>query len=251
MKRILTFGLAVMMIMGMSVAAHAENSASTSVGVMSKYVWRGIALSNGLALQPSVDVNIGSLNVNMWSNIDMDPMKTKESASYNETDLTIGYALPVEAADLSIGYIYYAVGNPSNDTQEIFLSMSKGFGPVTPYLNLNYDINVGSGLFAVLGADYSKDLNEKAALTAGASISYSMNNGMMLVDSAGKETSGLYNAEIGVSLDYTVSELVTISPMVRYTTSMSDDAKKAIKSLSYDGDTDSLVYGGVTISLGF
>lgn len=231
--------------------ASAGNSAGASVDVMSQYVWRGIAFSNGVVMQPSVDFSLGALNVNMWSNIDMDPIGTEETSAYNETDLTIGYALPFEAVDMSAGYIYYSLGDPALDTQEVYLTMGKELGPVTPYLNIYWDVDEGSGIYAQLGAVYAVELSEKASLSVGAYISYVVDNKVMLVDVNGQETSDLYNAELSVGLEYAVSDTLSISPMLSYTTSMSDDAEASIKGMSHDGDTDSVTYGGVSLALGF
>jgi len=231
--------------------AEADNSASASVSVMSQYVWRGIALSNGVVLQPSVDFNLGALNVNMWSNIDMDPMDTEESSYYSETDLTIGYSLPFEAVNMGVGYIYYSLGDPALDTHEVYLSVDKELGPVTPYLNIYWDVDEGSGVYAQLGADYSHDLNDRASLSVGAYLGYVVDNKALLVDVNGLETSDLYNAEVSVALDYAVNETFSISPMLSYTTSMSDDAEASIKGMSFDGETDSVTYGGVSLAIGF
>jgi len=231
--------------------ANAENSAGASVDVMSQYVWRGIALSNGLVMQPSVDFNLGALNVNMWSNIDMDPIGTEESSAYNETDLSIGYSMPFEALDMSIGYIYYSLGDPALDTHEVYLSVGKELGPVAPYLNIYYDVDEGSGIYAQLGADYAMELSDSASLSVGAYVSYVVDNKVMLVDASGLETSDLYNAEVSVSLDYAVNDNLSLSPMLSYTTSMSDDAETSIKGMSFDGKTDSVTYGGVSLALGF
>ena len=243
--------LMVMAAPGVPSSASAANSAGASVDIMSQYVWRGIAFSNGIVMQPSVDFNLGALNVNMWSNVDMDPMYTKESSYYNETDLTIGYALPFEAVDMGIGYIYYSLGDPSLDTHEVFLSVSKELGPVAPYLNIYLDVDEGSGIYAQLGADYSVELTEKASLSAGAYLSYVVDNKVMLVDVNGLETSDLYNAEISLGLEYAATDTLSISPMLSYSTSMSDDAEASIKGMSYDGKTDSVTYGGVSLALGF
>jgi len=253
MRRIVLAMIAIIMLAapGVPTPARADNSAGASVDIMSQYVWRGIAFSNGLVMQPSVDFNLGALNVNMWSNIDMDPMGTEESSYYNETDLTIGYSLPFEALDMSVGYIYYSLGDPALDTHEVYLNMAKGLGPVTPYLNIYYDLDEGSGIYAQLGADYGMQLSEKASLSVGAYVSYVMDNKVMLVDSLGEETSDLYNAEISVGLEYAASDTLSISPMLSYSTSMSDDAEAAIKGMSFDGDTDSVTYGGVSLALGF
>jgi len=253
MRRIvlIIIAMAMLAIPAVPATSYAENSAGASVDVMSQYVWRGIAFSNGLVMQPSVDFNLGALNVNMWSNIDMDPMGTEETSAYNETDLTIGYALPFEPVNMGIGYIYYSLGDPALDTHEVYLSVGKELGHVTPYLNIYWDVDEGSGIYAQLGADYSLELSEKASLSVGAYLSYVADNKVLLVDVNGQETSDLYNAEISVGLEYALSDTLSISPMLSYSTSMSDDAEASIKGMSYDGKTDSVTYGGVSLALGF
>lgn len=44
-------------------------SSSVTADFLSHYVWRGVRLSDGLVLQPSVGVETHGLSVNLWWNV--------------------------------------------------------------------------------------------------------------------------------------------------------------------------------------
>lgn len=238
-----------------SISFAAEGSASASTSVMSRYVWRGFTFSEGAVYQPSVDINLGNFNANIWANIDPkldDTVYTSDSNMLNETDITLAYSIPVEGLSLSVGMIYYSLiaNNDASDTTEFYVSIAKEFGPVAPYISIYRDVDDGSGWYAVLGADYAREISDKASLSAGASVSYVSDNNLLGTDSNGKENSALHNADAYVSLSYAVSDTLSIEPIVAYTSALSDDSKAFIEAASVDGNKD-LLYGGLTLSMGF
>ncbi|MGD2081086.1 MAG: hypothetical protein PVJ36_08155 [Nitrospirota bacterium] len=249
MKRsIVTLILTAAALMGFVAAAHAEveKSASADASVMSNYVWRGLKLSDSWVVQPSVSFGYGGFGANLWANYDGD---TKEA---NETDLTLSYATSFDKVGLEVGYIYYALEG-LNDTQELYASVSYDF-VVSPSLTFYYDYDEGTGGYLVLAVDYGRDLSDKASLSVGASGSYLFDNNVVGVDATGAEYSDFHNGEIYASLDFAVTENVTISPMLAYSFPLSDDAEDMMKatSLAVSGDDDSdIVYGGVNVSVSF
>src|SRR5210317_1074823 len=75
-------------------AAMAEEetpSADASVGIYSKYVWRGIDWSeDSLVIQPSLSVSYKGFGANLWANLDTDD-PVGESNLWSETDFTLSY----------------------------------------------------------------------------------------------------------------------------------------------------------------
>jgi uncharacterized protein (TIGR02001 family) len=244
MKKLLIIAVSLTLLLTAAGAALAETSASASASYMSRYVWRGITLSESYAVQPSVDFVKDNLNINMWSSYDGE---TNEAV---ETDLTVNYTVPVEALSLDIGWIYYALDG-FDDTQEVYVSVAKDFGPVSPSLTAYYDTEVGTGWYIVAAVGYGMDINDKTSLSLGASASYQMDNNVTGgVDSDGEEYSALHNGELSAALSFAATDDITIEPMIAYTTPLSDEAKDAIKSISFD-EEDSIAYGGITVSIGF
>ena len=70
------------------------------------------------------------------------------------------------------------------------------------------------------------------------------------MDASGQEYNALHNGEISAALSYAASDSISIEPIVAYSTPLSDDAKDAIKGMSYD-EKETIFYGGVTVSMGF
>jgi len=250
MRRIILSILAVAALVLSAAPAPAEtgNSASASAAVMSTYMWRGLRLSEGVVVQPSVDFNYGAFNMNMWANYDADTNAEdypEDGSVVNELDVTLAYALPLEALDVSVGYIYYSV--LGTDTQEAYVSASKGLGPVTPYVNFYYDYDLGTGSYTQAGLDYSSQLSENLSLSLGGYVSYLAYNKVVGSTEADGEYKDMHNAEVSVALAYTAGDL-SIEPMVAYTFPLSDAAEEAMTDGKGD---DSHVYGGVTVGLGF
>lgn len=250
MKKVIIAALALIILSASIVPAFAEteNSASTSAALMSMYLWRGNRLSEGLVLQPSVDVNYGKFNTNMWINYDADPDPNAypdDSGVVTETDFTLAYTPPITGVDIKVGYIYYsALGS---DTQEGFISVGKDLNPITPYVNVYYDFEEGTGAYIQVGLNYSQTLSSEMDLVAGAYASYLYDNNVVGTDANGEEYAGLHNAEISVSADYKKNDF-TFTPMLAYTFPLSDDSKDSMTDA--DGDSSHL-YAGVTAAVGF
>lgn len=252
MNRLRTFVMtAVMVCMIVALGAPAfaaEGSASASASAMSMYMWRGIRLSEGVVVQPSIDFNYGSFNANLWVNYDGDPDPTvwpNDGGVVTETDLTLAYALPIEGVDVTVGYIYYSV--LGFDTQEAFVSASTELGPVAPYINAYLDYDEGTGAYVQVGADFGMELNEATSVTVGGYVSYLADNNVTGLDASGLEYSAMHNAEVYASVAYAMGD-VSIEPSVAYSFPLSTDAEAAMTDA--DGD-DSHAYGGVTVSVGF
>ncbi len=224
------------------------NSASASVSAMSLYMWRGVRLSESTVLQPSVDFVRGSFGANIWTNIDMDPdpaVWPDDNAVLTETDITLSYALPIEAVSVEVGYIYYSI--LGSDTQEAYISVGTDIGPISPYITMYYDYDLGTGSYTQLGADYAMDLSDTTSFSAGGYVSYLSDNGAVGVNADGEEYSAMHNAEAYASVSYAIGD-ISVEPMVAYTMPLSDDAEAAMTDA--DGD-DAHFYGGVSVSLSF
>lgn len=246
MKGLRSFILAVMVVMvGISGIAYAEGpkvSGSASVDLMSRYVWRGLTLSESAVVQPSVAITYEGFGASIWGNYDTD---TKE---LNETDYTLSYAFSVDKFNLAVGYIYYALdGIP--DTQELYFSVAYDT-LLSPTLAYYQDIKEGKGGFLIVSIAHSFEVAKDLNLNLGASASYNFKNEVMGYDANGNEFSNLYNGEISASLKIPVFKAAVITPKIAYTFPLSDDAEEAISGFSVDGKK-SAVYGGINLTLSF
>ena len=74
------------------------------------------------------------------------------------------------------------------------------------------------------------------------------NNGIMGLNANGEEFTGLYNADISAAMTVPLFDAVSLVPYAAYSLPLSDDAETAIKSISFDGDSE-IFYGGIGFSL--
>lgn len=100
----------------MSIPAETEEeapAADLTVGLYSKYVWRGYELSKGsMVIQPSMTVGYKGFGFNLWGNLDTDQNEKlygDTGSNWNETDMTISYDGAYKIVGYSAGYIYYAL----------------------------------------------------------------------------------------------------------------------------------------------
>jgi hypothetical protein len=232
-------------------AAETKTSGYASVDFMTNYVWRGQKLSRNWVVQPSIGITYGGFDANLWSNFDSNwkvDDTDKGEGKVTETDLTLSYSFSKDQFNFSAGYIYYALEGIS-DTQELFFSAAYDV-LLQPALVLYYDYDEGQGAFIIASIEHSFDLGKNIPLDVGASASYNINNKVMGVDEEGNDFSNFYNSELYVSVTFPVTKAFSITPKVAYSFPLSNDAKKAISSISYGGDKD-IFYGGINLTLSF
>ena len=81
-----------------------------NVDLFSHYVWRGFALTDGFAFQPSVFVSTKGLTFtswSSWSSTDAGCFDADDCPALREHDLTVDFTKPVGKATVSVGYINY------------------------------------------------------------------------------------------------------------------------------------------------
>ena len=217
---------------------------SASVDVLSNYVWRGQNLVNdGIVIQPTVGVEKDGFAMEYWANYSTD------SGENTETDLTVSYSTTKGKISYEIGYINYdLLGAP--DTQEIYLSIALD-AFLSPYFTIYYDFDEGDGAFAIVGVDSSKEIGGYT-LNCGASVGINIEDEIMGYDKDGNTFTGLYYAEVTLSLDMPVGGF-TVSPQIAYSAALGDgeDAIKAINIASGTGSSTDTFYGGIGVSAEF
>ena len=81
-----------------------------NVDLFSHYVWRGFALTDGFAFQPSVFVSTNGLTFtswSSWSSTDAGCFNADDCPALREHDFTVDFTKPVGTATVSVGYINY------------------------------------------------------------------------------------------------------------------------------------------------
>jgi len=251
--------LAGLMIVNGAVAARAgegDPSGDVTVGLYSKYVWRGFELSkDSMVIQPSVTIGYQGLGFNLWGNLDTDQameLYDEDGANWNETDMTISYDGSYGMFGYGVGYIYYALDG-ADDTQEVYVSFSVDV-PASPTLTVYRDMDAAPGWYISLEVSHAIDLMENLSLGLGAKVSYlSADDSDTLADpdDPGSSYSDFHDGVISLSLSYTVTEHLVITPEMYYSFALGSDARDLLEGASADGDDASFFYGGVSASFSF
>lgn len=148
---------------------------SLSVDVASAYVFRGMALNDGLVIQPGLTTAIGSVEVGVWGNFDMenyDGALTKRE--FSEIDLSAAYSLPVDSLDLSVGYTEYAytAGSVAAD-REIALTVGLDL-PLAPSVGLFYGFGgaIEKSIYVEFGLEHELAVTDELGLGVSAALGY-------------------------------------------------------------------------------
>lgn len=258
LKIIVLVGLAIFTFTSVPALAEEAPSASADISVLSRYVWRGYALSNdSLVVQPSLNVSYKGLSFNMWGNLDTryydaNPA-TKDHSDYTETDLTLSYDWSVNKLNLGVGYIYYGLEAPASDTQEIYFSFGYDCF-LSPTLTIYRDIASVPGVYLNLGISHSIPINDKLALDLSGTIGYYDSDHLYEYTDALVQTNKTYRAfhdgTISASVNFPVDKYITVKPVLTYSFPLSGKARNQIKGSSLVPRSNFL-YGGVTCSIAF
>jgi hypothetical protein len=110
----------------------------------SRYVWRGIALSDGPVTQPSLWVSRSKLTGELWSNFDL-----KDARRCNEVDFTLTYAAGGRALTVEPSLQLYVCPGVSDapTTEEVLVRLSRPVGPVTLFTRQSVDLLVYPGAY--------------------------------------------------------------------------------------------------------
>lgn len=232
MKKLLVALLATLVLsstLATAALAAVEVTGDAYVGVNTMYLWRGFNLSpdDNYVVQPGADVSFKGFTVSWWGNI------SENDGNMNEVDLTLDYSFDLgDMVSMSVGNILYDVDD-LKDTNEVYLSTTLNT-LLSPSLGVYYDYDEFAGSWFInASVGHTFELSDKAGLNLGALVSFYDNS---------EDYSALHNAELSVGLDYAVTDQISVSPSVVYSTPLSDKADDII---------DNEVMGAVAVSLSF
>lgn len=251
----------------------AKVTGSASIGVFSKYIFRGYELSGDSAvIQPSLSASYKGFTVSFWGNIDtsqhvtqsFNPGTAEGQKGYNETDITLSYTHSFNKLSLTGGYVYYGTKYAS-ETEEFFLGISYDtYGK--PTLTVYRDVNAFPGTYINLSFAHSFGLYKKITLDLGASIGYFAGSGNYWKtyetntgDYTGSKYSGFHDGMVKAGLTIPVTKSVSVQPTLQYWFPLSGDAKRTMGTdaaggkISYNpnGYLDNNLVGGLTVVFNF
>jgi uncharacterized protein (TIGR02001 family) len=247
-------------------------TASVSTDILSQYIWRGMAYSQGSAvIQPSLTASYKGLSLNIWGNFDTDAKfqnNPSKGAKWTETDVTLSYTREIYGAlSGTVGGIYYgysldSVMNASvDDSVEVYAGLSYAFPwftlAVTGYREvshypgwfLQFDL---SRNFKLPCWDMSLDLGTSFYyLNSSDSTAYpaDFDNQGNPIDN-GSAFAGMLSGQLAAALNVPIGKYITISPRVGYAFPLSGNATNLIRYISWDG-IQNHVYGGLRLTAAF
>jgi hypothetical protein len=241
---IILAGLLLAAIAATPAVAAIEVNGSAYVGYFDKYLWRGIDLSGGTpVVQGGVNLSTHGFTLSYWTNIQTKDDVIEyfdapvEGGNATETDITIDYTFsPVDKVKVSVGNIWYAL--EGIDTKEAYLGLALDV-PLAPVIKAYYDYDQSeeNGLFYTAAVSHTFAPLENLSVGVGALVSYNDENW-----GVSEAYSDWHNYELSASATYAITDQITVTPSLLYSSPISDEAKDAI---------DSEWLGGLTVSMSF
>lgn len=217
-----------------------QPEASAEIALLSKYVWRGIVLTDGLVLQPSASFAIGGLELGVWGNVDQNDLGER-SGRLSEVDYTAGFTYGAGPLALTLGALHYSYPDGGRAaTTEACLSVGVGV-LLSPALHVHRDIDVADGTYATFGVEHAVPIGG-AGLTLAATVGWGDDaHNAFYYGVAGEK---LADATIVLSSSIGLTPIVSLTPMVGYSTLLASEIRDAAP------DPDSFVVG-VFLRAGF
>jgi hypothetical protein len=126
-------------------------AAPFSVGLVadfvSRYVWRGLALSDAPVLQPSAWVSFAGFTLTPWANVAFRDGSAR--AGLNELDLTLDYSRDIFDLTVNPSFAVYSYPNRTDaaPTGELALALSFPVGPVSVFSDHSVDLMATPGAY--------------------------------------------------------------------------------------------------------
>ncbi len=261
MKRLL-FILSALMLLTYAdpAAALGPVDASARVGMFSKYVWRGMVVTDDPVLQPEASLGIMGFGADVWGNMDLTDFHRTEDdpdglqGQLNEIDYTLRYDVSLPLLQLGAGLVHYTFPNTDADaTTEIYASVAANV-LFSPSVAIYYDIDEIDGGYLQLGASHALPVSPVTDLQLSTSLGYGSADYVQGYFVTGLPEGTLTDLDAGptdlqltAELPYHPLPMVTLTPSVTYSTLLgdADDAAEAGGT-----DTDAF-FLGLTAGLSF
>lgn len=185
---------------------------------MSKYVWRGVLLTDDPVSQTALTIAKDGLSLNIWNNMDLRDVNGNDK-EVNELDYTLNYSFGVGSLSVSSGMIQYTFPNTDFDsTTEVYVGLSSeviGDTSVTVF----QDIGAAEGTYVSLGNGVSIPVGDLSSVDISGSLAWgsSKHNNFYFGEDNGAVTDFL----IGVSVPFSIGNYFSAAPSVSYSSIVS------------------------------
>lgn len=228
-----------------------EESPSISVDLTagSKYVWRGLLLTDDPVLQPSLTIGYKQLSLNFWANNDLTNRGASGESEITEFDYTLDYSSSVDKVSYSLGVIQYTFPDVGEGTTELYGSIGYDI-TLSPTLTVFYDTDEAGGVYANLGLGYSLPLPDVAevssSLDLSGSIAYATRDWNAFY--YGVDDSAFVDMILTATLSVPVDDHISVGPFVSYSFLVDSKLENAVEA---SGSNDDPVFYGANLSITF
>ena len=184
--------------------------------IRSKYVWRGLLLNKDPSYLSSSTLGYGGFSLNLRGNVDLTTINERKY-KLGELDTTFGYSHAFDGLIVEGGITNYAsfgkAGYPS--TTEVYTGLGLDV-PLSPGIRAYFDIDKSQGAYYEATIGHTFNLLENVDLKLSTALGYgsARNNNFYY----GVNKAAFTNASMTADLPITISEHITISPFITYTT---------------------------------
>jgi len=213
----------------------------------SKYVWRGIVVTEDPVFEPSVEVAVGDLTLNVWANLDTTDVNDFRWQA-NEIDYTLDYTvLEWEWLSASVGAIHYAFPQAHTfDTTEAYLALAADV-PTSPTLTVYQDLDEHDGQYIALGFGHTfEDVwkpSPEVAMSVDLSAQFAWGSRKHNAFYYGSG-SGWADTTVGVAFPFAVGDHLTVTPYANYMWILDDGVTSAL-------GRDDAFWAGLSFTVGF
>lgn len=235
------FAVSPFLFTGCILAPEATPRLGLGVQAASQFNHRGMPFNANGVLQGDTFValpttNGGTLLLKSFANVDLSNdtdawLPDGHGGKVTEFDYIVQYDQSLgEKADLSVGYHTYLLPNgvefpfgERGETKELFANVSLRDLPVTPRVELRYDVDEVEDFYVRLGASRTFELDEKSGLTADLTVGFSGEDQSFW--NYGIAESGLADLIASVTYDRQVAPNATFFAQLAGSTILDDDIK--------------------------
>ena len=212
----------------------------------SKYVWRGMVVTEDPVFEPSVEVGFGDLTLNVWANMDTTDVNDFDN-QFNEIDFTLDYSTAWKWLNFSVGAIDYVFPQAHTfDTTEAYLAIGADV-LTSPTLTVYQDLDEHDGQYITLG--FGHTFEDVWKPTEGVSMSVDL--GATCAWGSRKHNefyygpgSGWADTTVILGTPFAIGDHLTITPYVSYMWIVDDDITGAL-------GRDDAFWAGLSVTVSF
>jgi len=217
-------------------------SGGVSVDFSSKYVWRGIPLSEGPVLQSQGWFYAYGAQVLLWTNLDLGQVP---EGRLNEVDLQMSYEYEWKNLSIEPILIFYFFPNQGGTppTGEAGFKLSYKLGPIKFSTGQAFDMMEFRGsYFGAFGVSYEREFTPYFSLQTAAGIGWANSQFNEAYFGVPKGALNLFQWNLG--LTFTPCRYLFLTPHLRVSTILDGALQKAV-------DTTTNVVGGLELGAEF